>query len=48
MSHWKVTWFDGGQLRETVVFSDPYGVVSAASNEGVSAYAIIKIERMPA
>ena len=47
MSNWKVTWWDGGNLRETVVHSDSYSVVATAGSHGVMQYSIIKIERMP-
>ena len=49
MSDWKVTWFDGGTLRETFIpATDAYSVVSMASGQGVNAWTIIKIERVPA
>lgn len=47
MSDWKVTWFDGSQLRETIVFSDIYNIGSTASGQGVNAWSILKIERVP-
>jgi len=47
MSDWKVTWFDGAQLRETIVpLVDAYNVVNMASSHGVNTYSILKIERM--
>jgi hypothetical protein len=47
MSDWKVTWFDGAQLRETIVpMCDAYNVVSMASSQGVTTWSILKIERI--
>jgi hypothetical protein len=46
MSDWKITWFDGSQLRETIVFTDLYSIGSIASSQGVNSWAIIKIERI--
>lgn len=47
MSNWKVTWFDGTQLREVIVYSDAYNVVTTSSGQGVNTWSILKIERMP-
>lgn len=49
MNAWKVTWWDGCALRETIVPPcDAYAVVNFASSAGVYApHAIMKIERMP-
>ena len=47
MSDWKVTWWDGGRLRETLVLScDAYNLISMAQNMGVMTYGIIKMERI--
>jgi hypothetical protein len=47
MSDWLVTWWDGNNLRQAVVFADVYNVVNTASGQGVHTWAIIKIERIP-
>ena len=48
MNAWKVTWWDGCSLRETIVPPcDVYSLISGASAAGVySINAIIKIERV--
>ena len=47
MNPWKVTWFDGSMMRETVVPPcDTYAVVSVANSHGISALSILKIERL--
>jgi hypothetical protein len=47
MSNWKITWFDGGRLREKTIFNcDFWNLASVASSEGVSTYGILKIERI--
>lgn len=47
MNPWKITWWDGCNLRETVIPPcDPYNVTSYASGQGVQAHAIIKMERI--
>jgi hypothetical protein len=48
MSNWKVTWWDGAQLRETIVYSDAYNVANYAISRGVFSYSILKMERVPA
>ncbi len=47
MSDWKIIWFDGSQLRETIVFTDLYSMASILASQGVNSWAIIKIERVP-
>ena len=46
MTAWRVTWWDGVNVREIVVNADAYNVVSAASGAGVVVFSIIKIERV--
>lgn len=47
MSDWKVTWFDGNQLRETIIpFADVHNVVNIAASQSVNTWAILKIERV--
>jgi hypothetical protein len=48
MSNWKVTWWDGCQLRETIVYSDAYNAANYAISLGVFSHAILKMERIPA
>jgi hypothetical protein len=48
MGTWKVIWFDGSSLRETIVSTDIFSVVNAAANHGCyNTYSIIRIERVP-
>ena len=48
MNAWRVTWWDGINLRETMIPScDPYNVVNFAIGHGINGYSIIKIERVP-
>lgn len=47
---WRVTWHDGCRLRELVVQSDIYNLITAANAESkgmFNPYSIIKIERLP-
>jgi hypothetical protein len=45
--NWKITWFDSFHLKETIIFSDIWNVVSNASASGVITQYIIKIEKVP-
>lgn len=47
MKRWKISWFDGFNIRITYVFCDIYNVVNCASSEGVLTYNIFLIEQMP-
>ena len=48
MSDWRIIWFDGTQLRETIILSsDIYNIVNIAASQGVNSWAILKIERVP-
>jgi hypothetical protein len=48
MGMWRIVWFDGMSLRETVVGpTDPFNVVNYASGQGVSAWQILSITRVP-
>ena len=47
MNEWKVIWFDGSSLRETVIPAcDFYSLPSFASSYGVNIYAITGVERI--
>ncbi len=47
MCDWEVCWYDGQQLRLTMVYMcDVYVVVSKAMEQGVFGHAIISIERV--
>jgi hypothetical protein len=45
--NWKITWWDGCFLRETIIWSSAWDVVSNASASGVITQMIFKIERIP-
>jgi hypothetical protein len=47
MNYWKVIWWNGSTLMETVVFADAYSVVSMASSQGASTYSIVEMKRVP-
>lgn len=47
MNYWKVIWWNGNTLMETVVYADAYSVVSMASSQGASAYSIVEMKRVP-
>lgn len=46
--NWKVTYWDGGNLREVVFYSDPYNVWNAVMSTSASqcAHSILKVERI--
>lgn len=47
MHSWKVTWFDGNYLRETIVEADVWNIVNSCNGAGVwNVSAIIKIEKL--
>lgn len=48
MGYWKVTWFDGSNLKEihTPYTSIEQAVLEACSR-GASAFSILKVERVP-
>lgn len=47
MSEWEIIWFDGVNMRRTVVGpTDAYNVVSLAAGNGVNTWAIIEIKRL--
>ena len=50
LTTWRVTWHDGCRLREIVVQSDIYNLLTAATaaSQGMfNPHAIIKIEQLP-